>query len=82
MSHFRDYFVRFNMEIVQVREAYEKMQLYLMDKGLYRGTDLHKAIGTKEPRSINEYSNTIKKTYIRYEEKQNINHCSSAQSLG
>ncbi|MCI48396.1 hypothetical protein A2U01_0069639, partial [Trifolium medium] len=45
------------------------MKLYLLDRGLRRGTDFAKAVGIEEPRTLDALFEKAQK-YIAYEEKQ------------
>ncbi|MCI42262.1 hypothetical protein A2U01_0063498, partial [Trifolium medium] len=45
------------------------MKLYLLDRGLHRGSDFAKAIGIEEIKTLDDFFEKAKK-YIAYEEKQ------------
>ncbi|XP_045791841.1 serine/arginine repetitive matrix protein 1-like [Trifolium pratense] len=63
----RSYLERFNKAAVEVKVE-ESMKLYLLDRGLRRDSDLAKAVGIEEPKTLDAFFEKAKK-YIAYEEK-------------
>ncbi|MCI44579.1 hypothetical protein A2U01_0065818, partial [Trifolium medium] len=64
----RTYLERFNKAAVEVKTD-DMMKLYLLDRGLRRGSDFAKAVGIEEIKILDTFFEKAQK-YIAYEEKQ------------
>ncbi|MCI44742.1 hypothetical protein A2U01_0065981, partial [Trifolium medium] len=64
----RTYLERFNKAAIKVKTD-NRVKLYLLDRGLSRGSDFAKAIGIEEIKTLDAFFEKAQK-YIAYEEKQ------------